>query len=102
MTPSVTYSKSVIVTCLVVAMLAVARITRLLVEDELLVGYRRWVVKRFGEASKITYLAHCPWCTSIWVALPIMPVSVLWPTKWLLAILAIPAASMIAGLLNKE
>lgn len=91
-----------IVVCLVTAMLAVARITRLLVSDELLVGYRRWVVNRFGTESKITYLVHCPWCTSIWVAALVMPEAVIWPNKWILAALSIPAASMIAGLLNKE
>lgn len=91
-----------IVVCLVVAMIAVARITRLLVLDELLVGYRRWVVNRWGKDSKITYLVHCPWCTSIWVALVVMPPSVIWPNRWMLAALAIPAASMIAGMLNKE
>lgn len=85
--------------CLAAAVLAVARITRLLVEDRLMAGYRRWMVRRFGEDSLSTYLAHCPWCTSIYVALVVMPPAVLWPGRWTLAVLSVPAASMLAGLM---
>jgi len=84
---------------LVVAALAVTRITRLLVADKLMVGYRQWVVKRWGAESMISYLVHCPWCTSIWVALPIMPIAAMFPYNWVIGILAIPAASMVAGCL---
>ena len=92
----------VLILSLVVATLAVARVTRFLTEDFLAVGYRRWVVNRWGENSKMAYLVHCPWCTSIWVALPIMPAAVfisvpmnLWAC--LVAVLSIPAASLVAG-----
>lgn len=94
-----------IVVSLVVAALAVARITRFLVEDFLSDGYRRWVIQRWGEDSKMSYLAHCPWCTSVWVALLVMPVPVFllmsWtqPITWVIATLSIPAASMVSGLL---
>jgi hypothetical protein len=90
----------VIVVSLVVAALAVARITRFLTEDYLTVGYRRWVVTRWGPESKMSYLVHCPWCTSIWIALPVMPVASLFPNVWVIAALSIPAASMVAGLLS--
>lgn len=90
---------SVLILSVLIATLAVARITRLLVEDKLAVGYRQWVVKRWGADSWQAYLAHCPWCTSTWVALVIMPLAVAWPSRWLMAVLAIPAASMITGLL---
>jgi hypothetical protein len=86
---------------LVVAMLAVSRLTMLLVDDKLTVGYRQWVVRKWGEESMISYLVHCPWCTSIWVAIPIMPVAVLLPNVWTIAALSIPAASLVAGLLSK-
>lgn len=91
-----------LVLTLIVAALAVARITRLLVRDQLTISYRRWVINRWGENGKMGYLVHCPWCTSIWVALPIMPIAVFWPNRWILAILAIPTASMISGLLDRE
>lgn len=91
----------VIAISLAVAALAVARITRFFVDDYLTNGYRRWVVQKWGEDSKMSYLVHCPWCTSIWIALPIMPAATLWPNQWVIAALSIPAASMLAGLLNK-
>lgn len=86
---------------LVVAALAVARITRFLVEDFLTNGYRRWVVNKWGDESLMSYLVHCPWCTSMWVGIPIMPVAVIWPNAWVVSVLSIPAASMVSGLLVK-
>lgn len=85
---------------LIVAALAVARITVFLTKDRLTIKYRRWVVKKYGEQSLPAYLAHCEWCTSIWVAIPIMPIATLFPNRWLLAVLAIPAASYITGRLE--
>lgn len=89
----------VIAISLVLAALTVARITRFLTDDFLALGYRRWIVKRYGDESKMSYLAHCPWCTSVWVAIPIMPVAAIWPNRWVIAGLAILAASMVSGLL---
>ena len=86
---------------LAVAALAVARLSMLLTQDQLTLGFRMWVVRKFGEGSKMEYLVHCDWCTSMWLAVPIMPSAVLWPNKWVLAAFAIPAASLIAGLLSK-
>jgi hypothetical protein len=91
---------------LILAVLAVARVTRLLTEDRLALAYRRWVTRRYGEESLRAYLAHCPWCTSIYVALPVMPATVFVaaPTLGLVAkiamsLLAVGAASMLTGLL---
>jgi hypothetical protein len=89
----------VLLISLIVATLAVASLTKLLVDDRLTVGYRQWVVRKWGKESLQAYLAHCPWCTSFWVALPVMPVAVFWPNKWVIAVLSIFAARMIAGLL---
>lgn len=88
---------------LIVGFIAVARLTRLMVSDKLTVGYRQWVVGKWGKESWQVYWAHCPWCTSMWVSLLVMPVAVLWPNQWVIAALAVPAGSMIAGLmLDKE
>lgn len=84
---------------MVVATLAVVRITRLLVDDQLTNFYRLWVDNHWGSNSWQSYLVHCPWCTSVWVAALIMPVAVLLPSIWLIAALSIPAASMVTGLL---
>lgn len=86
---------------LVVGALAVSRITRLLTEDRLAVGYRRWIVNRFGAESMISYLAHCRWCTSFWVAILVMPPAAIWPNRWVIAAFSAFAASYVAGLLGR-
>lgn len=93
---------SVIVLSLVVGVLAVARLSRLLTTDRLTIGYRRWVVNKWGADSMPSYLAHCDWCTSMWLAVPIMPVAALYPFTWVIGILAVPAASLVAGLILSE
>jgi hypothetical protein len=86
---------------LIVAMLAVARLSMLIVDDQLLLKFRQRVIKRWGPDSLPSYFVLCPWCVSVWFAAPIMPVAVLWPNRWVLAALAIPAASLVAGFLAK-
>lgn len=82
---------------MIVAALAVARLARLVAEDDITVSFRRSVVNRFGPSAWITRLIHCaPWCMSMWFAL-LMPVAVLWPTTIVLAVLSVPAGSMVAA-----
>lgn len=88
-----------IVLALVVGVLAVARLTRLVVLDRVTVGLRRRVVNKWGEDSAQSYFIHCPWCVSMWVAPPVMVVAALFPYPWVVGLLAIPAASHITGLL---
>lgn len=87
-----------LVISLIVATLAVARGTRFLVEDRLALPYRRWVIGKWGEDSLPSYFVHCPWCTSIWMSLLAIP-AVLFPYQWVVAIYAVPAMSMVTGLL---
>jgi len=84
---------------LVLGFLAVARITRLMVEDRLMLGYRTWVQRKWGEDGLASYFVYCPWCTGMWVSALVMPWPVLFPNQWVIAVLAIPAASMVAGLI---
>jgi hypothetical protein len=86
---------------MVVAVLAVARLTRLLVEDRITNSLRLWVIRKYGKSSMPAYFIHCPWCMSIWIAPLVMPVAVLWPNRWVLLALSIPAASYLTGLLAK-
>lgn len=79
----------------------VARLTRLLVEDRITVGYRRRVVKKYGKESLQAYFVHCPWCTSMWISPLIVPV-ILFPYPWVIALAAIPAASYVAGFLASK
>jgi hypothetical protein len=91
--------RMMLIVSLVVATLAVARVTRFIVDDQLSIGFRRGVMNRWGEDSWQSYLVTCPWCVSVWIALPVMPVAVLWPNQWVIAALSIAAASMVTGLL---
>lgn len=83
-----------------VAVLAVARLATLIVDDQITIGLRRRIVKRFGADGFITRLVHCaPWCMSMWFAIFIMPIAVIWPNRWILAVLSVPAGSMVAAII---
>lgn len=87
---------------LIVATFAVARLARLVAEDQITVGFRRMVVNRYGADAWLTKLVHCaPWCMSMWFSV-LMPVAVLWPTTWTLAVLSIPAGSMAAAVILRQ
>lgn len=89
---------------LVLMTFAVARLTRFIKGDQLTLQFRRWVIKRYGEDSRLAYLVHCSWCTSMWVALP---AGVAWafpllPLRlWWLALPAALAMSYVTGLLSQ-
>jgi hypothetical protein len=77
---------------LTVGALAVHRLTRLLIEDEVTdparTRIRRWAD---GTAEReahpaVTYLLTCPWCVSVWVA-----------AGWAALTAAAPAAASTAG-----
>lgn len=88
-----------LVLTLIVAAFAVARLARLVAEDKITVGFRRWVIARSGPDGWWTQLTHCaPWCMSVWFSV-IMPVVVFFPTLVTLAVLSIPAGSMAAALI---
>jgi hypothetical protein len=84
--------------------LAVARLTRLVTLDQITLFLRRWIVNKWGEESLISYLVHCSWCSSIWIALP---ASVGWAFLllplhlWWLALPSWLAMSYVAGLLSQ-
>lgn len=90
---------------LIILALATARGTRLVVEDYITEGFRKAVQRRFGDDSKVTYLANCTYCASIWVggaaalfACLTLPVS--W--WWLLPLtLAFSQAAVFAAQLDR-
>lgn len=88
--------------------LAVARITRLLTEDRVPVGWLRDRVKREAwkhhDASRATHdepyvveLLECPWCMSVWVALAVLFLRRLPGWNYLARVLA---ASYVTGFLH--
>lgn len=75
--------------------LATYRVTKLLIEDEITEPVRSRIQEKFPpESTKIGYLTTCPWCVSVWVALPVyfLPKSV----KTALA------ASAVTGLVSER
>lgn len=83
---------------LILAFLATWRLSRLLTTDYLFEFYRRWM-KRWGE--KTEYFAECPWCTSVWLAVPVIWLAVEFPdSKVLLVAYGALAASGVTGMLT--
>lgn len=90
--------------CLVLMTLAVARLTRLITADTIMLSFRRWVVTRFGDDSPLTYLVHCTWCSSIWISFPAAAVWALLMLpfgQWWVLVPAALAMSYVAGLLSQ-
>jgi len=85
---------------LAIAGLAVYRLTRLIVKDEVLSSLRNKVWNRFPpEKSSFGYLLTCPWCISIWAASLIQISRIIVPdaTRGVEIVLALSA---LAGLLT--
>lgn len=68
----------------VVDALAVHRLTKLVIDDELTAPLREKVFTRFGgpDESKVSYAVTCPWCSSMWVAFGVVAVRALVPKAW--------------------
>jgi hypothetical protein len=84
--------------------LSCASLTRLVVADSLTLGFRRWVVDRFGEDSNWTTLVHCPWCASMWIGVPHVAAWGLLTLPWQWWWLMVPAAlamRYLVGLLSR-
>lgn len=61
--------------------LALARLTRLLIADEITDGIRARVFTRYGQHSRQGYFATCPWCVGLWLSLATTPYAI-WLTGW--------------------
>lgn len=80
---------------------ATFRLARLFTMDFVMEPFRDWVAKRFGAESKLAYLSECPWCLSMWLAVPVVVVATLWPdNRWVIAGLLVLTASAVAGLIT--
>jgi len=77
--------------------LAVARMTKLVQEDEFPFGpAREWVLDVFAEA-KPAELLRCPYCASMWLGMLAVYARHRWPRAWPLASRVL-ASSLVAGL----
>lgn len=86
---------------LVVYLLAVYRLTRMIMQDEILDGPRNWVYGKVKPGGKIEYLIGCPWCLSIWVAIPLAILYIRSPDGMMVAGLPL-AGSAITGILDQK
>jgi hypothetical protein len=59
---------------LLIDVLAVARLTRLVVEDQLTQPLRDVIDGNYQE-SRVAYLVHCPRCMSVWAGLAVVLLS---------------------------
>lgn len=91
---------------LVVVGLAVYRVTRLLVADEVL-RRPRWAIEQWAAGTavrrahpQVATFVGCPWCVSIWVAAAALPLLIFAPPLVTLAVAAPLAWSAAAGLLS--
>lgn len=62
-------------------LLAAARLTRLLIRDEITDFIRVRVFTRWGPKGRAGYFVTCPWCVGMWVSLASAPY-VIWLTEW--------------------
>ncbi|QFG12204.1 Hypothetical Protein OBI_RACECAR_76 [Arthrobacter phage Racecar] len=81
---------------LVTDIVAVHRLTKLVMEDKLTEDLRSWIYKKFPYGGKMQYLIGCPWCVSIWAGIVIFGLRKLSPetANYLSATLA---ASYVSG-----
>lgn len=80
--------------------LAVARVIRLVVVDQITAPARRWVMSHFGEEGWQAYLVHCVWCSGIWVAVPLTVITLTWPdNRFWLGFLLFLAVSHVGALI---
>lgn len=95
------------VTTLLLAMLATARLTRLVTTDRITQGPRGWLLRRIiksrGEESLLAYLIVCDWCVSVYTGGAVAAAWVLaGETLWFQAPVAALALSYAAGFLASK
>jgi hypothetical protein len=87
---------------LAVDALAVFRLTKLVVDDEIFADAREKLLDRFHpDETKIGYLITCPWCVSIWAGGAVVVARAVAPRAWDLAAQAL-AFSAVTGLVAER
>lgn len=83
--------------------LATHRLTKLMVDDYITEPLREKVYEKFGdpEDSKISYLAACPWCVSIYVGIGVVAARTIAPKAWRPLAYAL-AFSSVTGLIEEH
>lgn len=94
-------------TALIIALLATARITRLITRDRIALAPRAWalrrLIRRFGEDHLLPYLMVCDWCVGMYVGAGVTAAWVsVGDTLWFQAPAAALALSYAAGFLASK
>jgi len=89
-------------TTMILAPLAIARLTRFVNSDALLDTPRAalitWLTNRYGDDSKLAYLIVCPWCASVYTGAATAGAWWMWgDTRWLAAVMIALTGSYVAG-----
>lgn len=84
---------------LIVLVFAVARVTRLIVDDKISLPFRQWVLAKSGEDGWFFYLVSCPWCMGVWVAAAMTTVTALWDCKIWVTVLCSFAVAQAASMM---
>lgn len=85
----------------VLVMLSTYRLTRLVTADELSQPAREWLVSRHGPDSRLTYFIECPWCVSVWLAVPIAWLGLVHRAQTWAQVLGLAlSASAVTGLIS--
>lgn len=82
--------------------LAVHRLTHLVVEDEITSDLRgKWYARHDPGSTKLGYLVSCPWCVGFYVSVAAVAARRLAPGAWEPAARALALSSAI-GLMSKR
>jgi hypothetical protein len=82
--------------------LAVFRLTKLVVDDEIFADVRDKLLDRFPpESTKLGYLITCPWCVSIYLGGAAVAARALLPRQWDLLARAL-SYSALTGLVAEK
>jgi hypothetical protein len=88
-------------TMLLLLGLAQARLTWLVVDDEISRPFRAWTIKKWGKRGMIPYLVHCPWCSGFWVSTALCGFSYAFSLCSLpVALLLIPAVAYAGAIIR--
>lgn len=83
---------------ILVLALSVARLTRLIVDDKIMLPFRQWVLSWSHEDGWFFYLVSCPFCMSVWVSALLTIPSFFWHDNqvWQFILIGL-AVSYISG-----
>lgn len=85
---------------MILAVLSVARITRLVTSDRITEAPRDWLLDRLDPHGLGTYVITCPWCISVYAGLVVAPAAHYWGDDPVFMIIALAlTASYVTGFL---